>query len=271
MPINKHSLLAQGRMAEIHSWGEGRVLKLFRGPWFEAAQREARIAQLAHASGVRTPAVFEVGEWEGRPGIVFERVPGISLLAMLPRAPWRLWAMGRALAELHFSIHRVAAPAGLTTVHARLREGLANAQHLPESLRASVAHRLAQLPEGAQLCHGDFHPDNVLFTATGPVIVDWPGALSGYPLADVMMTSILLRIGALPPHTPTFLRVTVQVVRAQFHGAYLRRYLQLARVAPTEIYHWQAPLAAARLSENIEGEREPLMKLIKEGIASAQQ
>ncbi len=261
--MKSEKLLAQGRMAEIYAWGDGQVLKLFRGAWPDAARHEARIARLAHAGGVRTPAVIEVGEWAGRPGIIFERVPGVSMLTLLPRAPWRTGAMGRALAELHFSVHQVTAPTDLPLASERLRTGLANARHLSEDLRRTVARRLTELPDGAQLCHGDFHPDNVLFTATGPVIVDWPNAVSGHPLADVMMTSILLRGGTLPPGQPLVVRLLIQLLRARFHTAYLQRYLQLAGVTPTEFHRWQAPVAAARLSEGIEEERTALLKLME--------
>lgn len=48
----------------------------------------------------------------------------------------------------------------------------------------------------------DFHPDNVLLAARGPVIIDWPDATRGQPLADVARTSLLLRLGGLPPGWP---------------------------------------------------------------------
>jgi hypothetical protein len=39
------------------------------------------------------------------------------------------------------------------------------------------------------LVHGDFHPENVLLTDDGPVIIDWSDAAVAHPLVDVMTWS----------------------------------------------------------------------------------
>jgi Ser/Thr protein kinase RdoA (MazF antagonist) len=38
--------------------------------------------------------------------------------------------------------------------------------------RSQALERLNQLPDGDALCHGDYHPDNVLMTRNGPIIID---------------------------------------------------------------------------------------------------
>ncbi len=42
-----------------------------------------------------------------------------------------------------------------------------------------------------RLLHGDFHPNNILYTASGPVVIDWSFASSGDPLLDVARTLAL--------------------------------------------------------------------------------
>jgi thiamine kinase-like enzyme len=46
----------------------------------------------------------------------------------------------------------------------------------------------APLGEGTSLVHLDLHPGNVLLTASGPVVIDWPNAGRGSGLADVACT-----------------------------------------------------------------------------------
>ncbi|MBP7691308.1 MAG: hypothetical protein KA764_05300 [Anaerolineales bacterium] len=48
-------------------------------------------------------------------------------------------------------------------------------------------------------------------------------------------------------------------LRTQFHAPYLRRYLAQASATIAVFRRWPAPLAAARLSENIAGERRALV------------
>ena len=45
--------------------------------------------------------------------------------------------------------------------------------------------------EGGRLLHLDFHPDNVLLSARGPVVIDWANARAGDPALDVAMTWVI--------------------------------------------------------------------------------
>src|SRR5436190_21407204 len=110
MSTQKGPALAYGRAAEIFAWGDHQVLKLFRGHWMATAEREAQVARVAFANGIKTPRAYEIVEIEGRTGIVYERVNGPSMLTVLTTQPWRFLQLVRAFAELHATLHQVAAP-----------------------------------------------------------------------------------------------------------------------------------------------------------------
>ena len=44
-------------------------------------------------------------------------------------------------------------------------------------------------PERPALCHGDFHPFNVMLSPRGPIVIDWNNAHIGNPLEDVALLS----------------------------------------------------------------------------------
>lgn len=90
--------------------------------------------------------------------------------------------------------------------------------------------------DGNVLCHGDFHPDNILMSPRGAVIIDWPDASQGHPLADVARTSLLARLAELPPGIPG--RRALQYGRALFHQIYLRGYLKRQRARRRELDAW---------------------------------
>src|SRR5438105_2291070 len=69
----------------------------------------------------------------------------------------------------------------------------------PAADKQAARERLAALPDGTALCHGDFHPDNVLLSPRGPVVIDWSSASRGHPVGDLAWTSRLLRTADLPP------------------------------------------------------------------------
>ena len=73
-------LVDKGFTSEVFAWGEGRVLKLFH-KWVPAykVEREYKVTQALHAAGFPAPATYERVAVQGRLGIVFERVEGLSL------------------------------------------------------------------------------------------------------------------------------------------------------------------------------------------------
>jgi penicillin G amidase len=226
--------LAQGRTAAIYAWGPGQVVKLYF-PQFagESVQREASLARQVQATGLRVPAVGDVVRVAERPGIVYERVDGVSLLRIWLAHPWRWAAVGRQLAELHAAMHHHPG-SGLPNQRQRLHRRIAEAAPLSAALRRQALAVLATLPDAALLCHGDFHPDNVLVTATDPVIIDWLDATAGQPLADVARTVVLLRFGSY--YQPSHTRWLARLLLARLEQAYLRRYRQLRPYAPAELF-----------------------------------
>ena len=92
--------IARGRTAEVYAWEDGQIVKLFQD-WFSADQvkYEARAAHIVHAAGLPTPAVGEMVEIEGRLGLIYERVDGISMFEILQAKPWKANQFAHLLAD----------------------------------------------------------------------------------------------------------------------------------------------------------------------------
>ena len=127
----------------------------------------------------------------------------------------------------------------------------------PPEIREKVVEQLDMLETGDRLLHGDFHPDNVMLTpgrkGFQPVIIDWPDATRGHPLADVARTSLLMQVGGLPQQP--ILRALVGLVRTAIHRVYLNTYFKLSPYPRAALEAWRLPVTFARLSEGIEPER----------------
>ncbi len=262
MKSQKGPRLAEGRAAELFAWGDNQVLKLFRNNHWAAAEQEAQIARLAYANGVRTPRVYDVIECENRPGIVFERIQGASLLTVLATQFWRVLPLARAFAELHATLHQVSMPA-LRPAKTVLQAAIQQAPGLPADLQQVTLNLLHHLPDDDKLCHADFHPDNVIVAPDGLVVVDWANTVCGHPLADVAKTSLLLQFGQLPPRVPLVKRWGMEIFRRLLRTTYLNRYFQINVSSRQPLPLWTVPIAAARLSERIPGEQVPLNNFIK--------
>jgi len=259
--VIKGALIGQGRTAEVYAWGDGRILKLYRPEMpREWVDYEARAGRLVTDAGLAAPAIAGVVEVDGRAGILYERIDGPTMLEMAARRPWTLFRSAAQLAELHAAMH--ACPAeGLPRQRESLRRAIARAPRLAETARAQALQALEALPDGDQLCHGDYHPENILMSAGGPVVIDWMTATCGNPVADVARTSLLFRMGRLPPGSSVPKKALVSTSRRLYHGAYLRRYAQLRPLPRPELEAWLPVLAAARLAERIPAEEDDLLRV----------
>lgn len=260
--------LATGGTAELHALADGRVVKLYwEGAPLDAAEREAERTREAVRLGAPAPQVHDVVSIAERPGVVFERVDGPSMLLVLAQSPDRLDELGGQLAELH---------AGLHALHSeRLppqREHLVrriNLGPLPARNKPVVLNRLRDFEDGHALCHGDLHPGNVIMTAKGLRVIDWFDATSGHPAGDFARTCLLLQYARLPQASEAE-RSVFDALRESFLDAYLTRYRALAPRAAEQLADWFVPVAGARLAEPISAlERNALLKVIDSLLAEA--
>lgn len=255
------TLIGQGRTAEVYAWGDNRALKLYRAGWRASwVEREVQISQRVAAAGLPAPGVGEMIEVDGRFGILFERIVGPSMVGQFGAKPWTLARTLRSFTDLHLAMHACTIP-DLPSQRELLARLIGDASPVPGRVRAAALRQLDQLPDGDALCHGDFHPDNVLVTRSGPVIIDWGSACSGHPLADVARTELLLQVGELP--SPALNRWLLASARVFVRRTYVRRYLRLRPALVEELAAWRLPVAVARLGEGIPEERSKLRRLIE--------
>jgi aminoglycoside phosphotransferase (APT) family kinase protein len=239
-------LLASGWTSDVYTWDEGRVLKL-HGEWMPAflADWEWKNSRAVHAMGLSAPAVFEQVEVAGRRGIIFERLDGVSLFRHVESRPWLIFGAARQLADLHAKIHQHTAPSEMRSRHEQIAQFIESKAHFSDAQRLEIRDNLERLPKGAALCHGDFHPANIVLTARGPVIIDWSSASRSHPMTDVAQTSYLFRHASLPPGTAWHARVLLIFSRHLLHTTYLDRYLRLHPGTRAEIEAWQPTLRAS--------------------------
>jgi uncharacterized protein (TIGR02172 family) len=259
-PETKHPgpKLADGRTAEIFAWGEDRILKLYRPGWTRrTAEFEFAQALASQQTGYRVPRVDEIVEIGERIGLVYQRVDGVSMLQAIQRNPLRLPAFSRQLADLHLDMHRRNA-AGLEPVQERLAGKIQAVDALTADEKRIIHEKLFRLPAENKLLHGDFHPDNILLTADGPVIIDWIDATLGHPLADVARTWVIGNFGIPPEEKFGVVAFRWMVDR------YLARYLRRSPYERKQLQAWILPVAAGRLSESIPHETVPLRAYVRQ-------
>jgi Ser/Thr protein kinase RdoA (MazF antagonist) len=248
--------LGAGREADVHAWGDEAVVKLYR-PGFLGHRAEAVALAKLDGHGI-APKLVDTVEFDGRTGLVLERLDGSDMLSLLQRQPWRVLGLARALAGTHLAVHEVPAPADLPELRQALAARIADAV-LPAHLRAYALRVLDALPDGDRLCHGDYHPGNVLVAADRVAVIDWPNAARGVPEADHARTMLLLRRADPLPDTPLASRALITAGRSMFAHRYAQAYHDGSPQRPRQTASWLVVHAAARLAEGIAVEQATLI------------
>lgn len=247
--------IARGRTAEVYAWEPGKIAKVyFPGFSAEEAAYEAKIAAAVQESGVACPRFYEQVEFDGRPGLIYERVNGVPMSELVFKGPWRIPSLARRMAKLHRAMHQPTIEADLPNQRGKYTRRIETSTILPAPLKTRLLEAYAKIPDESRLCHGDFHPGNILSAGDQDLAIDWIDVSIGHPLADVARTSILLRGAAA-----TISILPVRWLVNWFHDQYLQAYF--AEGGDQALYRSLLPVvAAARLSEGITELQDWLLK-----------
>ena len=183
--------LFAGRTAEVYAWSDTEVVKLYQ-PWVAraTAERERASTQAALDMGISVPEVGDIVSVDGRPGLILERIRGASMMSQIESDIARAESFARQLAEIHVAITSVVADERFPEQSGLLQARIARCESLTESARRMMLASLAQMPRADRLCHGDFHPGNIILSGDRLFVIDWIDA-SRQPAADVARSSIL--------------------------------------------------------------------------------
>ena len=237
-------LLGKGKEAEVFLYGD-HVLKLYKATAPKtSAFREAANLAIAERLGLPAPVALGVQSMENRWGVAMTLAAGESFGAAIMREPAQSSAYLVSMARLQFRIHAHAV-VELASMKARLSANIGRSAMLGPILQRRLLDALSELPDGDMLCHGDFHPWNILGPADDAIVVDWLDACQGNPAADVCRTYVLMR------HSVPDLA-----------AAYVETYGWMANEETDDTFAWLPVVAAARLAEGVPHEVDELMELV---------
>jgi Ser/Thr protein kinase RdoA (MazF antagonist) len=114
------------------------------------------------------------------------------------------------------------------------------ASQLDGDEREIMLAKFDAMPDDTAVCHGDFHPQNVLVADEKVTIIDWTDATIGSADADIARTLLLIDSAEAPPE---FLEL--------FKSAYLAEYGLHRPFDQVAMMQWYPIIAAARLSEHL--------------------
>ena len=172
----------------------------------EKCLREYTTLKILKSQGLPVPNVFALETDKktiGHPFIIMERIEGASASHFLgneENASIIVEAIAKTLASVHRLDPSLFSQDKTKNQHEFANQKLSNIRRLinieyvtnfSPFLRFNYLHVIRKLADEAPrdfkqaLVHGDFGPDHVLMTNSGPIVIDWEGASLGDPAYDV--------------------------------------------------------------------------------------
>jgi tRNA A-37 threonylcarbamoyl transferase component Bud32 len=245
-------LIARGNTSDVWAWTTTTVVKVLRpgipGSW---AELEAAITQRVGAAGLPVPATDGVIEVDGRRGIILERIEGASMWDRMRHHPERIGALVVELVDLQSEVLAAGPVEGVPDLASRVRAKIEAADALPPTERGAAQALLDDLEVGGALCHGDFHPANLLGSRDRWVIVDWFDAAVGNATADLARSSLLMPSGVGVGSAGRHLEGATPDLLDGLNAAYLAELRRRDLLEDGTFATWEAVQAVARMSEPV--------------------
>lgn len=255
-------IIGTGKTSSVHALSHDKVVKLFHESEPDyIPELELSILESISTTKLKTGQQFEMVKVQNRIGIIMDRIHGINTMKSLIRRPWKTAETGRKMARLHHEIHSIRVP-DIVSQQEKLEQKIETSEDILKSRYDKILTYLKTLEFNDQLCHGDFHPKNIMNSEGRLTPLDWGDAHCGNAFGDVARTYIVLSSPHIPSGTPLLMKWMLKKYRKILVQSYISEYLKISNTKWQQIESWLIPVAAARIEEDISNEKEWLLNLI---------
>lgn len=201
----------------------------------------------AEEAGLKVPAIEKITTLDGKWAIVSEYIKGKTLKQLILEKPEKRNEYLETLVSLQLEVHskEISSLSGQKDI---LEKKLRRA-NISKKAEAVFLSRLSEMPNGNNLCHGDFSFSNIIAPSDGaPYILDWAHACRGDTAADAAKTYILFLLGG----------------NNAFAEKYLELFCEKSGKTQESVRQWIPLTAAAQSADGNEHERKILLSWLSE-------
>ncbi len=210
--------------------------------------REAFYQTQLEATSLNVPPVEKICQIDDKWAIFSRYIRGKTLEQEMLETPEDMEKHIGKLVKVQLKIHEAISPdANFPNMKKELLQRLTCAR-LPEETICRLKTVLETLPEERRLCHGDFNPSNIIYTAKGEAyILDWARVCMGNPAADAAETYFTL-----------LLEYSKEIA-----DTYFNRYCTESGIGAFEITQWFPIIAACCTAKADQEQMSLLLAYIK--------
>lgn len=245
------NIIGQGAQAVVYE-ENGYAIKAYPAAKHKVAIfYELLINALIENTGLPSPRIVAVDYSGQQCRITMTLLKGQALSRELAKENADVAGLMEKFVRLQIAIHhtRLDQPANQQAIFVTKIRGNPS---LSAAEQALLIDDILRLGQGSALCHGDFHPDNVMVENGELAVLDWADASIGCAKADACRSYLILLLHARP--------------LAQI---YLDLYCQKSGATPAQVLDWLPIVSALRLAENKADESAALLAQVRQRTAGA--
>jgi serine/threonine protein kinase len=260
-------LLTTGGEAEIYDLDPDRILRVLWRDNGKSEEKDVILQEILANESIHVPKVYEYLRIQDRAACIMEKIHGDTLTNEMRKNIRVLVKVPHILAELQKKVSSIVMPDSypsirdlftFVTEHGRLQD---------KELTAFVTQIFNEQRTELMLCHGDFHPGNILVSNETLTIIDWSGSYSGNPIADIAHTYILMRqMPRLPGQSTGNYRVMSFVARI-IAARYLNAAKNLWGFDWATFSAWTVIMSFQRVTFGLPGERDDRIAYIRKCLS----
>lgn len=239
--------IAERKNKEIYV-EDGKVVKLFIAshPKSDILNEALNQSRVEESSNLNVPKLIEVKKYNDRWALVSEYIEGKTISELMQEDPENFDKYLDLFVRVQLTILDNKVPL-LTRIKEKFTRKLENATNLDNNTKYELLQRLQGMKNHDELCHGDYHPSNVIIKEDGTVyVIDWSHVTQGNAAADAARTFLLFSMEN----------------NTELADQYLDAFSKASSIPKESIQRWIPIVAATQMTKNIAEEQEFLSKWV---------
>lgn len=261
--LTELNLIAQGGEADLYAIDEEKILRVARGSAQNSFETEKVVFPILAEHHILVPEIYSFIQIENRPAEVMERINGETLLSHILSSPFSAGSKIKEFAKLHQQILAIHEKESLCPIERIFEDFTGRPRKIETETFNFVLGLLQELPKGDSVCHGDFHPGNILIQNDRNYVIDWSGAHVGNPLSDIAHTYLLMTHVPKTPGQSKLQHKIVKLAGRYIAKLYLREIHKLVKFDYEEFDNWLIVMSLFRLYCGLPSEQEERKKYLR--------
>lgn len=203
-------------------------------------------ARVEESSNLNIPKLVEIKKIGERWALISEYIEGKTISQLMKEEPQNFDKYLNLFVRVQLTILNNQVPL-LNRIKEKFTRKLENATNIDENTKYELLQRLEGMKNYNELCHGDYHPSNVIVQSDGTVyVIDWSHVTQGCAEADAARTYLLFSIDG----------------KEDLAESYLNLFCEKSSIPKQTVQRWIPIVAATQMTKQIPEEQEFLSKWI---------